>query len=200
MAQGQPPPDPGENSESPSSQTGKDEPDANSEPAESKEFKWPMNPNLTATQKEQLTELLDEFQDVFAHDITEIGVMEGEVFRIALTDETPIFKTQYKLSQYEKEILTEQMEERKSVGFIRESTSKWAFPVTMPPKKDVHGNWADKRPCVDFRALNKVTPKDHYPLPTPEDIFDELADSLYFHHFGLAYGIPSNPHRGGRLL
>jgi hypothetical protein len=34
-----------------------------------------------------------------------------------LTDETPIFKQQYRLSQSEKEILQEQMEERKAVGF-----------------------------------------------------------------------------------
>jgi hypothetical protein len=37
-----------------------------------------------------------------------------------------------------------------------------------------------KRPCVDYRALNSKTPTDHHPLPTPEDIFDALADATVF--------------------
>ena len=153
-----------------------------------KEFKWPINANLPLEEVTDLTELLDEFRDVFAFDTSELGVMGGETFRITLTDETPIFKQQYRLSQSEKEILREQMEERKAVGFIRASTSEWAAPVTMPPKKDEYGNWTLKRPCVDYRALNSRTPTDHYPLPTPEDIFDALSDSAVFTTLDLRMG------------
>jgi hypothetical protein len=67
------------------------------------------------------------------------------------------------------------MEERKAIGFIRTSTSDWAAPVIMPPKKDENGNWTLKRPCVDYRALNSRTPTDHYPLPTPEEICYDCA-------------------------
>jgi hypothetical protein len=141
---------------------------------------WPINPKLTTEQKSQLVDLFDEFRDGFAFDTSELGVMESETFCIPLTDETPVFKQQYQLSQAEKEILYEQMEERKAVGFIRSSTSEWAAPVTMPPKKDENGNGTLKRPCVDYRGINKVSLTDHYPLPTPEDIFDELADSDLF--------------------
>jgi hypothetical protein len=80
------------------------------------------------------------------------------------------------------------MEERKAVGFIRTSTSEWAAPVTMPPKKDENGNWTLKRPCVDYRALNSRTPTDHYPLFTPEEIFDALADSTVFTTLDLRIG------------
>jgi hypothetical protein len=80
------------------------------------------------------------------------------------------------------------MEERKAVGFIRSSTSEWAAPVTMPPKKDENGNWTLERPCVDYRALNSKTPTDHYPLPTPEDIFDALSDSTVFTTLDLRMG------------
>ena len=155
-----------------------------------KEFKWPINPSLSTEETSDLTEILDEFRDVFAFDTSELGVMNGETFRIKLTDETPIFKQQYRLSQSEKEILfsREQMEERKAVGFIRVSNSEWAAPVTMPPKKDEHGNWTLKRPCVDYRALNSKTPTDHYPLPTPEDIFDALSDSAVFTTLDLRMG------------
>ena len=101
-----------------------------------KEFKWPINSNLPPGEIEEIVDILDEFRDAFAFDASELGIMEGETYHIKLTDETPIFKQQYRLSQSEKEILCEQMEERKAVGFIRPSTSQWAAPVTMPPKKD----------------------------------------------------------------
>jgi len=127
-----------------------------------KEFKWPINDNLPPEEVTALEEILDEFRDVFAFDASELGIIEGETYRIKLTDETPVFKQQYRLSQAEKEILQEQMEERKAVGFIRTSNSDWAAPVTMPPKKDENGNWTLKRPCVDYRALNSKTPTDHY--------------------------------------
>ena len=153
-----------------------------------KEFVWPINPNLPPEEIAELTSILDEFRDVFAFDASESGIIDGETYTIDLTDETPIFKQQYRLSQSEKELLSEQMEERKAVGFIRKSNSQWAFPVTMPPKKDENGNWTLKRPCVDYRALNARTPTDHYPLPTPDDIFDALSDSSVFTTLDLRMG------------
>jgi hypothetical protein len=152
------------------------------------EFKWPINENLPTGEITALEEILDEFWDVFAFDASELGIIEGETYHIKLTDETPIFKQQYRLSHSKKEIFQEQMEERKAVGFIRTSASDWAAPVTMPPKKDENGNWTLKRPCVGYRALNSRTPTDHYPLPTPKEIFDALADSTVFTTLDLRMG------------
>jgi hypothetical protein len=152
-----------------------------------KEFKWPINENLPSAET-ALAENLDEFRDVFAFDASELGIIKGETYHIKLIDETPIFKQQCRLSQSEKEIFQEQMEERKAVGFIRTSTSDWAAPITMPPKKDENGNWTLKRPCVDYRALNSRTPTDHYPLPTPEETFDALTDSTVFTTLDLRMG------------
>jgi hypothetical protein len=80
------------------------------------------------------------------------------------------------------------MDERLKCGFIRPSTSQWAAPVTMPPKKDENGNWTLKRPCDDYRALNKVSVSDHYQLPTPEEIFDQLSGATIFTTLDLRWG------------
>ena len=36
------------------------------------------------------------------------------------------------------------------------------------------------RLCVDYRALNKVTKKDHYPLPLIGEALDQLHTAKYF--------------------
>ena len=136
--------------------------------------------DLTSEQKQALEDLLDEFRDVQAANMSEMSTVIGEKFKIPVTDENPIFKHQYRLAYAEKDILKEQVEERLKCGFVRRSVSPWASPTTMPPKKDEHGNWTLKRPCGDYRGLNKVSIPDHYQLPTPEEIFDELAGSTWF--------------------
>jgi hypothetical protein len=67
-----------------------------------KEFKWPDNENLPSAEIIALEEILDKFRDVFAFDASELVIIEGETHHIKLTDETPIFKQQYRLSQSEK--------------------------------------------------------------------------------------------------
>ena len=45
------------------------------------------------------------------------------------------------------------------------------------------------RLCVDYRALNKVTVKNSYPLPRIDDLFDWLAGAKYFSRIDLRSGI-----------
>ncbi|GAQ87978.1 putative retrotransposon protein [Klebsormidium nitens] len=152
------------------------------------ETEWDMGDHLTPYQKRELQNLLDEFHDVFARSMSEMTTVRGEKFSIPVTNDTPIFRHQYRLSQSEKESLNEHIEERIKCGFIRPSSSPWAFPTTMPPKKDEHGNWTLKRPCGDYRELNKVSVTDHYPLPTPEEIFDQLQSATWFTTLDLRWG------------
>jgi hypothetical protein len=114
--------------------------------------------------------------------MNEMTQIKDEVFTIPVTDDKPIFWRQYRLAEAEKEILKEQIEERLQAGFIRPPKSPWAAAVTMPPKKDEHGNWTAKRPCGDYRPVNQVSLTDHYQLPTPEEIFDALSGSTWFYY------------------
>ena len=44
------------------------------------------------------------------------------------------------------------------------------------------------RLCVDYRALNKVTVKNSYPLPRIDDIFDQLTGAKFFSKIDLRSG------------
>ena len=60
-------------------------------------------------------------------------------------------------------------------GIIMPRTSPCGSPIVLIPKKD--GTW---RMCVDFRALNKITVKNRYPLPRIDDFLDQLKEANFF--------------------
>ncbi|PLW05783.1 hypothetical protein PCANC_27351 [Puccinia coronata f. sp. avenae] len=70
-------------------------------------------------------------------------------------------------------------------GTIQRTTSPWAAPVLLTGKKE--GNL---RPCFDYRRLNAVTVKNHYPLPLTMDLFNSLLNTDMFTKLDLrnAYG------------
>src|SRR5258708_7505376 len=73
----------------------------------------------------------------------------------------------YSLSPLELMALREFLEEHTWNGFIHPTKSLWGSPVLFVKKKD-----GSLRLCIDFHALNKVTEKDHYPLPLITDLLN----------------------------
>ncbi|KAL5494348.1 hypothetical protein EMCRGX_G015661 [Ephydatia muelleri] len=60
-------------------------------------------------------------------------------------------------------------------GIIEESSSPWMAPAVYVKKKT-----GEIRLCVDYRALNKQTTKDAYPLPLPDEVQDRLCGCTIF--------------------
>nr|GEX00888.1 reverse transcriptase domain-containing protein [Tanacetum cinerariifolium] len=84
-----------------------------------------------------------------------------------VTGATPVARAPYRLAPSEMQELFDQLQELADKGFIRPSTSPWVALVLFVKKKD--GSF---RMCIDYQELNKLTIKNHYPLPRIDDLFD----------------------------
>jgi hypothetical protein len=79
--------------------------------------------------------------------------------------------------------LSHQLKELSEAGLIRPSMSPYGAPVLFARKKN--GSW---RMCIDYRALNKITIKDKFPLPRAEDLFDQVHGAKFFTKIDLRWG------------
>src|SRR5260370_35457197 len=94
----------------------------------------------------------------------------------------PVHGPIYLLSPLELTALQEFLKENMHNRFIHPSKSPWGSLVLFVKKKD-----GSLQLCVDFRALNKVTRKDHYPLPLISDLLITPALARIYSKIGLKH-------------
>ncbi|GFU36130.1 retrovirus-related Pol polyprotein from transposon 297 [Trichonephila clavipes] len=102
---------------------------------------------------------------------------------ITVTDAKPIYHSPRRLPFTERDIIDKQIDEWTQNGVIEPCSSAYAIQVLVVHKKD-----GSPRVCIDFRKLNRVLVKDHYPLPLIEDILDKLQDTRVFSTIDLRNG------------
>jgi hypothetical protein len=102
-----------------------------------------------------------------ARDREGMHVMQRDL-KIALEDGAMLPQPPlYSLSTLELATLREFIDEHLNMGYIRPTRSSHGAPILFVKKKS-----GELRLCVDFRALNKITKKDRYPLPLITDLLD----------------------------
>ena len=97
---------------------------------------------------------------------------------------TPTFKRPFRLSWQEEEEVHKQVEDALKKGFIELSVSPYGAPILFVQKKR-DGSLCM---CIDYRALNKITVRDRYPLPRIDDLLDKLHGCTIFLSLDLQSG------------
>uniref|UniRef100_A0A9J8BDC1 Gypsy retrotransposon integrase-like protein 1 n=1 Tax=Cyprinus carpio carpio TaxID=630221 RepID=A0A9J8BDC1_CYPCA len=81
----------------------------------------------------------------------------------------------YPLSIPEEKAMEDYIKEALAQGYIRPSTSPAASSFFFVEKKD-----GGLRPCIDYRSLNNITVKFHYPLPLVLAALEHLRGATVF--------------------
>ena len=118
-----------------------------------------------------------EFQDNFPDKLpTGLPPQQSVVHQIELTpDAQPPRNTAYKMSPAELDKLRKQLDELFVAGHIEPSKSPFGAPVSFVGKKD-----GTIRMWVDYRAFNKLTVNNNYPLPCIDELLARLKGTKCF--------------------
>lgn len=132
----------------------------------------------------QIRKLVHKFKEIFPNTLPKGKPSHDFSHKIELIEGAqPHCRYPYRLSLPETDELRNQLSVLLEEGRVRTSHSPWGAPVLFARKKD-----GGLRMCVDYRALNKLTIKNKYPLPRTDDCLDKLANASLFTSLDLASG------------
>ena len=132
-----------------------------------------------------LNKLVNDFIDIFPSDLPPgLPPQRDLEHHIELISHAriPPHRT-YRLSPKETDELKSQLDTYLKAGHIRPANSPFGAGILFAKKKD--GGF---RLCIDYRALNKITVKDVYPLPRIDDCLDRLSSASIFTRLNLRSG------------
>ena len=141
-----------------------------------------------------IEEIIQMYPEVFPAEPKLVGApaprlrLTQPAMRIETGDAAPIKLPYYKLGPADQDELKRQLKELLEAKLVRPSISPWGAPVLFVTKKN-----GSKRLCIDYRALNRVTKTDAYPLPRIQESLDRLGKSRFYTSLDATSGFWQNP-------
>ncbi|MCO5581311.1 hypothetical protein L7F22_035190 [Adiantum nelumboides] len=140
--------------------------------------------NVSVLNKER-SMFLQQYSDCFSDSLpSQLPSERPEDYAIDLVPGcSPPNRPPYRVSAAQQKEIISQVEELLEKELIQPSSSSFCSPVLLVQKKD--GSW---RMCIDYRALNKNTIKNRFPIPRIDDILDKLEGAAMFSRIDLKSG------------
>jgi hypothetical protein len=156
-----------------------------------------VSDELSPEENEALLILLKKHRKVIGYSINDLKGISPDfcTHRIPMEDQCkPVVDHQRRLTHAMREVVKKKVIKLLDAGIIYPVPHReWVSPVHCVPKKGgltmvkneknelipqrtVTG-W---RMCIDYHKLNKVTKKDHFPLPFIDEMLERLANHAYF--------------------
>ena len=115
----------------------------------------------------------------------ELGCMKEEIKLYLHDDAVPVIEPPRKVPLSLHNRLKSELDRMVSLNVIRpiDEPTDWVSSMVIVEKPN--GNL---RICLDPKPLNRAIKRQHYPLPTTEDIFDQIKDAKVFSKLDAAAG------------
>nr|GEZ94342.1 reverse transcriptase domain-containing protein [Tanacetum cinerariifolium] len=177
--------------------------------------KWPViiSKNLSGNEKYAFINVLKSRKKAIAWKLTDIRGIDPEFcsHKILLEDDySPKVQSQRRVNPKIHDVIKKEVEKLLDARLIYPIfDSPWVSPVHYVPKKGgmtIIKNDENKlvptrivtswRVCIDYRKLNEVTRKDHFPLPFMDQILERLVGNEYYcflDGFSSYFQIPIDP-------
>ena len=129
----------------------------------------------------ELDQLIAKFPEVFKEGL---GTVKGCQVKLSVKEGAkPKFFKPRSVPFALKEAIEKDLDRLEQLGVVTKvNYSEWAAPIVVVPKPD-----GSVRICGDYKVtINPVLEVDHYPLPTPEDLFATVAGAKCFSKLDLS--------------
>ncbi|KAJ1530234.1 hypothetical protein ONE63_005159 [Megalurothrips usitatus] len=144
-----------------------------------------INPALTKEQREQLEDLLQEYQDVFYQKGDPLRTTNILEVSLELKDDTLYYIPQYKLNPQQIQAANEEIQKLLRQNVVREEPSNYCLPLLVVPKAtppDTPQRW---RVVLDARPLNRRLKTICFKGTPSEIYFKHLRNGKFFSQLDL---------------
>ena len=134
-----------------------------------------INKNMPTEYKDKVIKLLKEYVDCFAWEYHEMPGLSRELVEHRLPIKSGFRPYKQPPRRFNPNIydrVKEEVDRLLKAGFIRPCRyAEWVSNIVPVEKK----NTGKLRVCIDFRDLNKATPKDEYPMPIADMLINDAS-------------------------